>query len=243
MVVAILLWEAVTATRLVGPDYLSSPTDVAAALATSIVPLLAALLGTLQTWALGLGVATLGGAILGIASATNPVVDGTTDWLVRSLRSVPSLAFIPVAILLLGVTNQMQAALVAVAAFWPVFVNAQHAARQIKATHVETARSLNLGRATFYRRITLPAVLPMISSGVRTSIGLAMAATISVELVIGYGGLGGYVLEAQQSTNTPLAYAGVVLGGCTGWLLNLLFTAFERRWLHWNYRVEDAARP
>jgi ABC-type nitrate/sulfonate/bicarbonate transport system permease component len=238
--IAVLLWEAVTATQIVGPDYLASPLDVATAIVTSAVPLLAALLGTLKTWALGLAVATLGGTVLGVASAATPVIDGTTEWLVRSLRSVPSLAFIPIAILFLGVTDQMQAGLVAVAAFWPVFINAQHATRQIKSAYVETARTLHLPRATFHRRITLPAVLPMISSGVRTSIGLGMAATISVELVIGYGGLGGYVLNAQQSSNIPLAYAGVVVGGIAGWLLNLLFSAFEHRWLHWNYRSASA---
>jgi ABC-type nitrate/sulfonate/bicarbonate transport system permease component len=238
--IVIGIWELVAVIGHVGSDFLPTVPSVATALVHSRGSLLSGLGGTLAIWGIGLAIATVAGVVLGMAVGALAPLAALTDWCVRGLRVLPSLALIPVAILVLGVTYRMQVALVAAAAFWPIFVNAEYAVRQIDRAYLESARALNLSPLRLCRSVVLPASLPLISSSVRTAIGLAMAIVISVELVVGEGGLGGLVLTAQQNLNTPLMYAGIVVGGTAGWLLNLAYDACERRYLHWNFRSAGA---
>ncbi|MDA8034267.1 MAG: ABC transporter permease subunit [Actinomycetota bacterium] len=234
--VAIGIWELVAVTNAAGPQFLASVPAVARVAGDSPGELLRALGGTLQVWAIALAISFVGAVVLGIVVASLPLLDQLGEWVVRSSRSVPALALIPVTILLFGLTTTMEAILVVAAAFWPIFVNTAYAVRRYRVEHREKARALQLRRWSFYRRIVVPASAPMIASGTRAAIGLSMAATIAVELVVGYGGLGGLVLTAEQAGNTPLIYAGVLLGGLAGWLVNRLFVAGQQRLLAWAYR-------
>ena len=98
---------------------------------------------------------------------------------------------------------------------------------------VDTARSMGIRRWELVRRVVLPAVAPGISTGVRISAGVAIVVTVSVELVAGTGGLGGFVLGAEQGGATAQLYAGLVVGGVIGWLLNILLSAATRRLIPW----------
>jgi NitT/TauT family transport system permease protein len=234
--VAVGPWEVLALADAPGPQFLASVPAVARALGDSAGALGRALLGTLGVWATAVGISFVGAAVLGVVVAAVPLLDGLSEWIVRSTRSIPALALIPIAILVLGLTQTMEAVLVVAAAFWPIFVNVVYGVRRYRVEHREMAAALKLPRRRFYGRIVLPATAPMASSGLRAAIGLAMAATVAVELVVGYGGLGGLVLNAEQSSNTPLIYAGVLVGGAAGWLLNLLFVGGQRRLLPWAYR-------
>jgi ABC-type nitrate/sulfonate/bicarbonate transport system permease component len=241
--VAIGIWEIFAAAGVPGRQFLASVPDVATALGRSAGRLARALGGTLETWAIAVVIAVAAAFVLGVLVAAVPLLDDLSEWVIRSSRSIPALALIPIAILLFGLTTTMEAILVVAAGFWPVFVNTVYAVRANRVEYREKARALKMTRVRFYRKVVIPASLPMVASGTRVSISLCMAATIAVELVIGYGGLGGLVLNAQQDSDTALIYAGVVVGGAAGWLLNLLFTAGQRRTLRWAYRAQAGAGP
>lgn len=237
---AVGIWELVAATRAAGPQFLASVPSVARTIASSGGELGRALGGTLQVWAIALCISFVAAVVLGVVVAALPVLDHLSEWLVRSSRSIPALALIPITILLFGLTTTMEAVLVIAAAFWPIFVNTVYGVRRYRIEYREKALALKLKRWRFYRKIVVPASAPMIASGTRAAIGLSLAATIAVELVVGYGGLGGLVLNGQQDGNTPLIYAGVLIGGVAGWLVNVLFAAAQRRLLHWAYRQQPA---
>lgn len=237
---AIGVWEILTSAGVLSTRYLASVPAVAVALGRSPGELASALGGTLQTWAIAIVISFTAAVILGVVVAAVPTLDQSAEWVVRSTRSIPALALIPIAILLFGLTTTMEAVLVVAAAFWPIFVNVVYGVRRNRVEYREKAEALKMTRWRFYRRVVVPASAPMIASGARAAIGLSMAATIAVELVVGYGGLGGLVLDAQQTDDTPLIYAGVVVGGAAGWLLNLLFAYGQRRVLGWAYRGSTA---
>lgn len=236
VLVAIGVWEILVASGALGPRYLASVPAVATSLGHSPGALASALGGTLQTWAIAIVISFGVAVTLGVIVAAVPTLDQLAEWIVRSTRSIPALALIPIAILLFGLTTTMEAVLVVAAGFWPIFVNVVYGVRRNRVEYRENAKALKMGRWRFYRRVVVPASAPMIASGTRAAIGLSMAATIAVELVVGYGGLGGLVLNAQQTNDIPLIYAGVVVGGTAGWLLNLLFAYGQQRSLRWAYR-------
>jgi ABC-type nitrate/sulfonate/bicarbonate transport system permease component len=239
---AIGIWEAVAASHAAGPQFLASVPAVAQVFGHSFGALARALGETLEVWAIALSISFVAAVSAGIVVGAAPFLDELSEWLVRSTRSIPALALIPITVLLFGLTTTMEAILVVAAAFWPIFVNTLYAIRRNRVEHREKALALKLRRLRYYRKIVVPASAPMIASGTRAAMGLSMAATIAVELVVGYGGLGGLVLNGQQVGNTPLIYAGVLVGGAAGWLANVAFAAGQRRLLAWAYRTNATQR-
>jgi ABC-type nitrate/sulfonate/bicarbonate transport system permease component len=89
--------------------------------------------------------------------------------------------------------------------------------------------------------VILPAAAPLIASGIQVAISLALVVTVSVELVGGTGGIGSFVLQAQQANAVPTMYAGIFVGGLTGWALNSGYGIFVRRALPWADRTDGRA--
>jgi len=238
---ALGLWALLTQTGLLGRSEFPSVQAVAAALGGSAGPLLASLGTTLESLLIGLGIASAAGAVLGVAVGTSLWADAATDVIVRMARPLPSLALIPIAILLAGLGTTMTSGLVAFAAFWPVFINARYATRQVEPQLLDTGRALGFGPRELLWRVVVPSAAPAIATGVRVAAGIATVVTISVELVAGTGGLGGYVMHAQEGGATALMYAGIVVGGMLGWLLSAGIGALARKALPWDPAARAAA--
>lgn len=240
--VAIGIWAALTSGGIVKTANLPTVGAVVTGVAGSWHSLLSGLTGTLESWAIGLCVAAVAGAALGLFVGLSRLAEASTEVIVRMMRPLPSLALIPVAILIAGLGVTMTAGLVAFAAFWPVFINSRYAVHQIEPRLLDTGRALGLRRWGLIRRVVLPAAAPAMATGLRISVGLAVVVTVSVELVAGTGGLGGYVLVAEQSGNIGQMYAGVIAGGILGWALNSLSLIVTRRLIPWEQAAAERAR-
>lgn len=238
VVVAIAIWELVSVSGVVTNQALASVNDTARALASHIGPLASAAGGTLEAWAVGLAIAAVGGVVLGTVVGRSKVAEAFTEILVRMMRPLPSLALIPIAILVAGLGLKMTAGLVAFTSFWPVFINTRYGVRQVDNLFIDTARTLDLRGLRMLGRVILPAAAPLIASGVQVAISLALVVTVSVELVGGTGGIGSFVLQAQQAGVVPTMYAGILVGGVVGWALNTGFRVVVQRLLPWADRAE-----
>lgn len=236
VVVALGIWELVSATGAVASTVLPSVTSVARQLYDQAGPIASSLASTVEAWAIGLAVAVVLGSVLGVLVGRCAPAEAVTDLLVRMMRPLPSLALIPIAILLAGLGLKMTAGLVAFSGFWPVFINARYGARQVDRRLLDTARMLDLRGARLAWRVVAPACLPSILTGIQVAISLALVVTISVELVGGTGGLGQYVLVAQQGGAISAMYAGIVVGGLLGWAMNSGFLVATRRLVPWRYQ-------
>jgi ABC-type nitrate/sulfonate/bicarbonate transport system permease component len=232
-VIAFAVWAVVTETGLIHTTNLPTIPAVASALGDSFGDIVSGLGATLASVLIGLVIASVAGAVAGIAVGLSGWADAATDVLVRMMRPMPSLALIPIAILLWGLGVTMTSGLVAFSAFWPVFINARYGVRQVEARLLDVGRSMSFSRWELIWRIVVPHTLPSIVTGIRIAVGIATVVTISVELVAGTGGLGGFVMEAEQGGSIPQMYAGIVVGGIVGWLLNLAFATAGRRLLRW----------
>ena len=231
---ALALWALLTQTGLLSPSDFPTIQAVAAALGSSWGQLLPSLGATLESLLIGLAIASAAGAVLGVAVGISMWADAATDVIVRMARPLPSLALIPIAILLAGLGTTMTVGLVAFAAFWPVFINARYATRQVEPQLLDAGRALGFGRWELIWRVVVPSVAPAIGTGIRVAAGLATVVTISVELVAGTGGLGGYVMRAQEGGATAMMYAGIVVGGLVGWLLSAGIGVLSGKALRWD---------
>lgn len=236
--VALIIWEIVSATGIVNKSALSTPFATLKSLVNNFGGLASATLGTLEAWAIGIVAATIFGVFLGTLVGRSRIADEATETLVRMMRPLPSLALIPIAILVAGLGLKMVSGLVTFAAFWPIFINTRAGVHQVDNRFLESANALGVRRFELIRRIVLPAAAPLIAAGIQISISLALVVTVSVELVSGTGGLGQFVLEAQQGNATSAMFAGVVIGGALGWALNYGYLKIVDKKIPWKNQSE-----
>ena len=189
---------------------------------------------TLQGWALGLAIAIALGIPLGL-------LIGSSRWAYRALRvpieflrPIPSVALIPLAVLIYGQGLESKVFLAAFASFWPLLIQTIYGVQDVDPVATDTARSFGLGRAERMWRITVPSAVPYIATGIRISSAVALILAVTAELVIGAAGLGREINVARSGGNLDVMYALIVATGLLGWLLNLTTSAGERRVLHWH---------
>jgi ABC-type nitrate/sulfonate/bicarbonate transport system permease component len=240
VLVAIAVWEIVSITGLVTNQALAGVGATATAIGAHAGALVSAAGGTLEAWAVGLAIATVAGVALGSLVGRSRIAEAVTEMLVRMMRPLPSLALIPVAILLAGLGLTMTAGLVAFTAFWPIFINTRYGVGQVDNLLIDTGHTLGLRGPGLLLKVIIPAAAPLIAGGIQVAISLALVVTVSVELVGGTGGLGTFVLQAQQANAVATMYAGIIVGGFIGWGLNVGYASLVQHLLPWSRRLETA---
>lgn len=239
------LVEALPRLGLVSPDYLPPTSTIAAALAREVsdVAFWTALGDTLTGWALGLLIATVAGIAAGVLITVVPYLREATASTVEFLRPIPSVALIPLAVLLFGTDLRSTLLLVVYAAFWQVLVQVLYGVQDLDPVAEETARSYGLGTWARIRHVLWPTALPYVMTGVRLAAAVALVLAITAELIIGTPGLGSRIAVAQTSHAVPDMYALVAVTGLIGVLINLGARAVERRSLAWHQSVRGEVTP
>lgn len=242
----LVVWQLIPTLGLVDPHYLPYATDVFGWLSQEVRDLAfwRRLRLTMTSWAIGLTVATLAAVALGTMVGMVPFLRRATHTTVEFLRPVPSVALIPLAVLMFGL--QMRAALVIIvyAAFWQVFVQVIYGVADVDAVARDTARSFGLTRRERLWYLVLPTALPYLMTGLRLGAAVALILAVTAEMVIGNPGLG-RMIELSRSTGDAVGLYGlVVVTGLLGVLVNVVFRVVERRSLAWHQSVlsDEAAR-
>jgi ABC-type nitrate/sulfonate/bicarbonate transport system permease component len=231
-----LLIELIPRTGLVPAAYLPPTTRIAQALAGELgrPAFWAALGNTLLTWALGLAIAVGAGLLTGMVIGTAPALRIATASTVEFLRPIPSVALIPLAVVLYGTGRTATLLLVVYASFWQVLLQVLHGVADVDPVARDTARSYRLGRWARTRWLIWPTALPYAVTGIRLAAAVALILTITGELIIGTPGLGREIAIAQSSAAVPQMYALVVVTGLVGVAANTITRSAERRVLAWH---------
>ncbi|WP_219512098.1 ABC transporter permease [Nonomuraea ceibae] len=193
-----------------------------------LLPSLARLFGG---WAL----AALAGVVLGVALGRSRTLSALVEPLLHFGRSVPPSALLPVFLLLFEIGTPMQVASIVYGVVWPVLINSMDGSRYVDRQYVETGLVFRMGPGARLLRIILPAAAPKIFAGLRLSVSLALIMMVISELYGSTEGIGHRLLEAQSQFDIPAMWAGIVLLGLLGVLLNAGFLAVERLVLRWHH--------
>jgi ABC-type nitrate/sulfonate/bicarbonate transport system permease component len=194
---------------------------------------------TLRTWLIGLGIAVGAGIAVGVLIGSVPLLRAATASTIEFLRPIPSVALIPLAVLLYGSDIRSTLILVVYASFWQVLIQVLHGVADIDPVARDTARSYRLGLPRRLRHLVWPTALPYVVTGVRLAAAVALVLTITGELVIGTPGLGREIAVARTSDAVPLMYALVVVTGLIGVAANIVTRAAERRVLAWHPAIRS----
>jgi ABC-type nitrate/sulfonate/bicarbonate transport system permease component len=154
--------------------------------------------------------------------------------LIELLRPMPSPATIPIAILFLGIGDEMKVAVTAYACAWPILLNTIDGVRSVDRILFATAATFRLSPWARFWKVVLPAAAPQIVTGLRVSLAIALILVTTAEMVVSNDGLGYYVLDSQRTFRMPQMYAAVVALGVIGYALNRVFLAIDAWAMAWH---------
>jgi NitT/TauT family transport system permease protein len=188
---------------------------------------------TLEAYAGGMVLAIVAGVALGVLIGSSRALLDASFVVIEFLRPIPGVALIPLAILFLGVGAPMYRFVIAYAVFWPILLNTLYGVRGGDRLLHDVARTsgvTGLGRLV---RVTLPAALPSIATGIRVSASIGLLVAITAEFVTGTDGIGAYMQQQQLAFQLPELYAAVLLVGLLGYAINVVLQAVQRRVVFW----------
>jgi len=229
------LWQVVVELGVYSRGQLPAPLDVVAAIRelTDRGRLLPNITASLERVAVGFAlgglVATLVGLVVGLSRQAEALLAPT----LQAIRAVPSLAWVPLLILWLGIGEGPKLTLIAIGAFFPIYTALVAGIRQIDRKLIEVGRAYGLRGGSLAREVLLPAALPSLLTGLRLGLAQAWLFLVAAELIAASAGLGFLLVDAQNSGRADIIVLTIILlaliGKGSDWLLSIA----ERRLLRW----------
>jgi NitT/TauT family transport system permease protein len=241
--ILVLVLEALTRAEFVSPRYLppASTILVTTGLIAFDLEFLAAVAGTLAAWAIGLGLSIVIAVPLGLVLGASRRAWLAATAAIEFLRPIPSVALIPLAIVVWGTGLDMKVRLIVYAGLWPILFNTIYGMREVDPIARDTARAYGYGPLAILRQVSFRSAAPFIYTGIRIAAAIALIVAISTELIVGGStGIGRWILIRQESGgDRAFVYAGTVFAGILGMLINALLVFGERRLFFWHQRVRS----
>jgi sulfonate transport system permease protein len=173
------------------------------------------------------------GIVLGAASGALPGFRRLIDPTVQALRAVPSIAWVPLFILWLGIFEASKITLIAVGVFFPVYLGVLGAILSVERKVLEVGRIFRLSRLELARRIMLPATLPALVTSLRAGLGLGWMFVVAAEIMGASEGLGFLLVDGQQVGRPDLIVTAIISFALLGFLSDVALSALSRPFLRW----------
>jgi NitT/TauT family transport system permease protein len=239
--ILIALWHG--AVRWTGTDVFPSPAAVARGLAELARKglLLRYSRDSLLRVAAGYGAALLVGIPAGVVLGWRPAAARAANPVIQLLRPISPLAWIPVAIVLFGVSDLAAIFLIFLASLFPILVSAMNGVRSVPSMYRDAGRNLGLSGGALLSRVVFPAALPEILTGLRIALGIAWIVVVAAEMIAVNSGLGYLVIDSRNAGKRyDLVVAAMLCIGAIGLLLNLAIQRVSRlRAVRWGFREES----
>lgn len=235
----LLTWELLPRTGLVNPTYLPPASAAIADLFRNfgLAAFWEAVGDTMWQWLLGMIIAVLAATVLGFIIGSSTFLRRFTNSTIEFMRPVPSVALIPLAVLLFGIDIESALLLIVYASFWQVLIQVLYGVADVDNVAMNTARSYGLGPVARLRYVIFPTTLPYLMTGVRLAAAVALILAITAQLIIGTPGLGAEISKAQSGGSYVAMYALILATGLLGVLINIVMRVIERRVLSWHSSV------
>jgi sulfonate transport system permease protein len=225
---ALLAWELFARLGMLPPNWLPAPTVVGKTIYQLAVSgdLLKHAGITIARVAVGFLLGASAGTLLGGLTGYLAVARKLLDPTLQALRSVPSIAWVPLFLLWLGIQETSKIALISVGAFFPVYLNLSVAMRHVDPKLLEVGKLYRLSSFQMVRRLILPAVLPEYIVGLRSGLGLAWMFVVAAELLGASSGIGYLMIDGEMTGRAAVILASVILfaifGKVTDWGMNAI---------------------
>lgn len=234
-VLTLIVWEIVGTVGKINPTVLPTPHLIAEEFYnfTRSGQLLFHLRISLWRSLLGFLLGSSVGLALGILSGFSRHAEKQLDPSIQMLRTIPHLVITPLFILWFGFGELSKILLIALGAFFPLYVNTFLGIRSVDTNLFEVARVLNFNRRNQITKLIIPAALPNILLGIRLSLGAAWLGLVVAEMMGSSEGVGFLIMDARYFSITSLVFVGIIIFAIVGKLTDSLVKLLEKRLLRW----------
>lgn len=181
----------------------------------------------------GFGLAALIAVPLGLLMGMSKTVGAIFTPVFNLLRPIPSIAYIPLVILWLGIGEASITLVIFMAAFLYIVLNTTAGISSVPEGFQRVAKNLGANRRQLFARVVFPAALPYIFVGLKTGLAVSWAVVVAAELVGAQQGLGYIIMDAATFFRIPDVYIGVILIGVVGLMMTSILEALESKIVHW----------
>ncbi len=173
------------------------------------------------------------GILVGLVTGRMQIARDLSDPVLHALRSIPSIAFVPLAIVWFGLGEAPKIALITWGTFFPVWINTFIGVRDVPAIYIRSAATLGAGSTGTMYRVILPAALPFIIAGLRHATAVAFVVLVAAELVGASSGLGFLISFSHLVFRVDMMFVGLIALGAIGFLADALFAAALNKIFPW----------
>lgn len=166
--------------------------------------------------------AAIPGVALGLASGRVPALASLLSPIINGIRAVPGISWLPLALLWLGIGFRATVFLIALAGFFPAYLNAAAGAASVPPVLIRAGRMLGFGRRAIFFRVVLPSAMPQVRTGLRVALGMSFSYLVLGELTGVPDGLGAMIMDARLAGRVDLLVSGIILIALVGWLCDVL---------------------
>lgn len=195
--------------------------------------LLSSTLTSLQRVAEGFAAGALLGLVFGTAVALSKTLREFVDPLFLALSQVPTLGWMPIVILIVGIDEGLKIIVIGWSAFIPVVLNTSQGVRGVPEAYVELGRVLSFSRWSKLTMIVLPSAVPSIFTGLREGLANGWQTLVAVELIASFEGLGYLMAYGRQLFQLELVLSAMIVVGLIGLVIHGLFTIVENHLQRW----------
>jgi len=242
----LIIWELVAQARLINPLIVPALSRILRVFSDLVwsgqIPLQVA--ASMKRAAAGYVAAALVFIPLGILMGLSQSVYRLFEVIVEMLRPVPPPVMIPVAMLFLGLEDEMKIFVIFFSCAWPILLNSLDGARNVDRVLLNTARIFGLTRWQIIWNVILPAASPQIVTGLKVSLPITLILVVISEMVGSTDGIGYFILDSQRRFRVAHMYAGMLTLAILGYTLNQFFNLLYRLLMPWHVglmRTKDAA--
>jgi sulfonate transport system permease protein len=233
--ILIVGWEISVRNRLIDLNLYSSPTQILSEISklTADGVLLPHLESTFLRVTVGFAAGVITATFLGAVTGFSRLSRELLDPLLQSLRSIPSMAWVPLFILWLGINESSKISLIALGVFFPVYLNLMNGVQNVDRKLVEVGLVAGFRGAELVWRIILPASLPAYLVGLRQGLALGWMFVVAAEIMGASRGLGYLLIDGEATGRPAIMIASVILFGICGKLTDSLLVTLSARLLRW----------
>lgn len=234
----LFLWELGARLGLIDVRLLSSPTLIF----QSLLPLLASgelLINTLvsvQRVLLGFVAGAIPGILLGMSMGLSPLVRSAVEPMIQATYPIPKLAIMPLILLVFGLGETSKVFTIGIGVFYLVVMNTMAGVLHIEKIYLDVARNFGASRLDFYRTVALPGALPMIFTGLKLGMGMALILVVAAEMSAAKAGVGWMIWRAYDMFAIEQMFVALILLSLLGYLFSLFLDFVERWVIPWKQR-------
>ena len=234
--ILIALWQILL--RNSTNPYFPTPSQILADTKYVITPdwIMTSLKSSALTFLVGYTLGSIGGILLGAVIGASEILREILTPITNFIRSIPSVAKVPVIMAMLGIGQATRIATVAIAVLFPMLMTTTRAIATTDANTLDMANLLGFGRIRTLFEVRLPAATGEILTGLQAAVQIGILVMVISEMLGSGIGLGAFIIHSQSTFMIADMWVGIFILGVIGLLLNELFLFAERKIAPWYFR-------